>query len=229
MKNKCVAVIPARGGSKRIYKKNIKDFLGIPIICRVIEKIASFDMFDKIIVSTDDQEICEVVARYSDIIVVTRPEELSDDYTTTVAVVSHAIENINDLGVFPEYVCCIYPCSVFLQKQDLQDGMELLKNKSIDFTYPIAEYPHPIQRAVMIDKNRLVKMNEPEYELIRTQDLRKMFHDVGQFYWGYTKSWLTNKKMHSSAAGVVVPSWRYVDIDTEDDWIRAERYFKCYG
>ena len=205
MKNNCVAIIPARGGSKRIYKKNIKNFLGVPAIHRVIDKIISFGMFDQIIVTTDDQEICKVIDKYSDIVVVMRPKAISNDYATTVEAISHAIENITSLDILPEYVCCIYPCSVFIQKQDLQDGLELLKSKNIEFTYPVAEYSHPIQRAVTINKDGYIEMNEPEYELTRTQDLEKTFHDVGQFYWGHVRSWLVNKRLHSNAAGIVVP------------------------
>jgi len=228
MNTKSVAIIPARGGSKRIYKKNIKKFLGTPIICRVIEKLISFDMFDGIIVTTDDDEIINVVKKYEDVTVLIRPHDLSDDYATTLEVISHAVKSINDREFFPEYICCIYPCAVFLKKEDLLDGLQKLYDNEVNFTYPVTEYAHPIQRAITMDGNGFISMYDPKYELIRTQDLNKTYHDVGQFYWGTSESWLRNDRLHSNAAGICVPSERYIDIDTENDWVRAEKYFECY-
>lgn len=223
--DKCIAIIPARGGSKRIPRKNIKNFLGKPIITWVIEKLAECNLFDQIIVTTDDSEIAEIAQKKGVSKIIKRPEHLSDDYTPTLPVITHAIKSLYPKKIYPEYACCVYPCSIFIFKEDIIKGFEILNSKGVEFVYPIAEYPHPIQRALKMNSDRSLEFIFPEYELTRTQDLDRRFHDTGQFYWGKTRAWLERKKMHSNGSGFRIPNWRTVDIDNEDDWIRAEMLY----
>jgi pseudaminic acid cytidylyltransferase len=221
-----IAVIPARGGSKRIPKKNIKDFLGKPIISLVIKKLIDSKVFDKIIVSTDDDDIAKISIKSGVDTIINRPDDLSDDLTTTVPVISHSVSVLNRKGYYPDYVCCVYPCAPLIFATDIVKSLEVIKSSNIDYVYPITEYLHPIQRALSIKDDGGLEFVFPEYELTRTQDLKKTFHDTGQFYWGKSDSWLKNKKLHSNGFGMIIPSWRVVDIDTNDDWIRAEMMYK---
>ncbi len=217
-----IAVIPARGGSKRIPRKNIKIFYNKPMIVRAIDVAQKTGLFDFIVVSTDDPEVAEIALSNGALLPFIRPASLSDDHTPTVPVIAHAILEMNKLGYFPEYVCCIYPCSPFLKNEDLIKSFEILDSQSIDFVYPVVEYPHPIQRAMRRLSSGKMEFFNPQHELTRTQDLEKSFHDAGQFYWGKSSSWIEHKKMHTDGVGMEIPKWRVVDIDTQDDWKRAE-------
>jgi pseudaminic acid cytidylyltransferase len=221
-----IAIIPARGGSKRIPRKNIKDFLGKPMIAYAIETALKSNLFDKVIVSTDDKEIAEIAKKYGAEVPFIRPKELADDHAITVAVLSHSVSELKKMSIDAEYVCCIYPCTPMLSIQDLQDMFEEIKTKKIDFVYPIVEYTHPVFRAMSKTKENKMEFLFPENELVRTQDTKKMFHDAGQFYWGKSDAWLNNKRMHTDGIGFEIPAWRIVDIDTEDDWKRAELMYK---
>jgi pseudaminic acid cytidylyltransferase len=179
-----IAIIPARGGSKRIPRKNIKDFLGEPIISLVIKKLISSKIFDKIIVSTDDNEIANISIASGVDRIIYRPYNLSNDHATTVPVISHAVSTLNSEGCFPDYVCCVYPCAPFVDLVDLANGFEIVKSSDVSYVYPVTEYSHPIQRALRIKRNGSLEFVNPEHELTRTQDLEKTFHDTGQFYWG---------------------------------------------
>jgi len=220
-----IAVIPARSGSKRIPRKNIKYFCGKPMIAWAISIARNSALFDKIIVSTDDEEIAEIAKKWGAETPFIRPSELADDFTQTVPVIAHATKFCRDLGWLADYFCCIYPCVPFLQVIDLVSAFNLVTIKNTDFVYPVTEYFHPVQRAMRRLSNGEMQFFSPEHELTRTQDLEKSYHDAGQFYWGKASAWLEHKEMHSSGVGMPIPNWRVVDIDSTDDWIRAELIF----
>ncbi len=220
-----IAVIPARGGSKRIPRKNIKDFCGRPMIAWAISTARESSLFDRIIVSTDDEEIAELARNCGAETPFIRPAKLADDLTPTVPVIAHAVKSCIDLGWVADYVCCIYPCVPFLQVSDLAAALNLAQARNTDFVYPVAEYAHPIQRAMRQLPGGEMQFLTPEHELTRTQDLEKIYHDAGQFYWGKASAWLEQKKMHSDGLGMPIPNWRVVDIDSTDDWRRAELIF----
>ena len=221
-----IAVIPARGGSKRIPRKNIKVFCGRPMIAWAIDAAKASDLFDHIIVSTDDDEIATVARNYGAETPFMRPDELADDLTPTVPVVAHAVKSCMDLGWAVDYACCIYPCAPLLQASDLIASLELLQERDADFVYPVTEYAHPIQRAMRRLPGGEMQFFDPQYELTRTQDLETAYHDAGQLYWGKSAAWLEHKKMHTDGLGMPIPNWRVVDIDSVDDWARAERIFR---
>lgn len=221
-----VAIIPARGGSKRIPRKNIKEFCGKPMISWAIEEAKNSKLFDYIIVSTDDSEIKKIAEHYGAIVPFMRPADISDDHTPTVPVISHAVKEVDTLFNYVDYACCIYPCSPLLKASDLVKSFNLLQSSKENYVYPVVEYPHSIFRSMRQAKNGKMQFIYPEFELTRTQDLEETFHDAGQFYWGIADAWRQLKKMHSGGIGMKIPSYRVVDIDTEDDWKRAELYFK---
>jgi len=221
-----IAIIPARGGSKRIPRKNIKAFCGKPMITWAIGVAKASDLFDHIIVSTDDDEIANVARNWGAETPFMRPEELSDDLTPTVPVVAHAVKSCLDSGWPVDYACCIYPCAPLLQVADLVASLEVLQERDADFVYPVTEYAHPIQRAMRRFPGGEMQFFNPQFELTRTQDLETAYHDAGQFYWGKAVAWLEHKKMHTDGLGMPIPNWRVVDIDSADDWARAEHIFK---
>ncbi|MBT6050331.1 MAG: pseudaminic acid cytidylyltransferase [Candidatus Scalindua sp.] len=221
-----IAVIPARGGSKRIPRKNIKIFSGKPMIAWAITIAKNSGLFDHIIVSTDDDEIANIAREWGAETPFNRPEDLSDDLTPTVPVIAHAVTSCLDIGWPVEYACCIYPCAPFLQKDDLLAAFDLMQQQNAEFVYPVTEYAHPIQRAMRQLPSGEMQFFSPQFELTRTQDLELAYHDAGQFYWGKAASWLEHKKMHTDGLGMPIPNWRIVDIDSADDWARAELIFK---
>ncbi len=221
-----IAVIPARGGSKRIPRKNIKQFSGKPMIAWAISIALESNLFDEVVVSTDDDEIANVARSWGAKTPFVRPANLADDLTPTVPVVAHAVSACSNLGWGVEYACCIYPCVPFLQVSDLVDALNMLLDYNADFVYPVTEYAHPVQRSMRRLSSGKMQFYSPEFELTRTQDLEKSYHDAGQFYWGTLPAWLEHKKMHTDGLGMPIPNWRVVDIDSEDDWIRAARSFQ---
>jgi pseudaminic acid cytidylyltransferase len=223
-KNK-IAIIPARGGSKRIPRKNIKNFAGNPMISYAIRAAIQTQLFDKIVVSTDDTEIAEVARSYGADVPFIRPIQLSDDDTPTLPVIVHAIEECKELGWDFETVCCIYPCVPFLRAIQLIDSLDLYNSSRASFCFPVIEYPSPIQRALTMDSHGCLSSYFPENELTRTQDHVITYHDAGQFYWGSTDSWLTESRIHTNSVGHLIPSWSTIDIDTLGDWKRAEIYW----
>lgn len=217
-----IAIIPARGGSKRIPRKNILEFAGRPMISYAISAAKSSGLFNHVVVSTDDREIANAALRYGAEVPFMRPADLADDHTPTVPVIAHAVRASESLGWSVEKVCCIYPAVPFLQTDDMKAALELLERSGADYSFPVAEFPSAVQRALTLgDHGRLSPMF-PANELTRTQDLPKAYHDAGQFYWGRRSAWLTNPRVHSSGTGHVIPNWRVVDIDTLEDWRRAE-------
>jgi len=221
-----IAVIPARGGSKRIPRKNIKPFYGVPIIVRTIEIALASGLFQRVLVSTDDAEIADIARSAGAETPFTRPPELADDLTPTVPVIAHAVQACSSMGWNVSYACCIYPCVPLLSSRDILAALDLAIDTDADFVYPVTEYAHPIQRAMRRLPNGQMALFSPEYEMTRTQDLEKSFHDAGQFYWGTASAWLAHKKMHTAGLGLPIPNWRVVDIDSQDDWERAELIFK---
>lgn len=220
-----IAVIPARGGSKRIPRKNIREFAGKPMIAYAITAAKQSGLFEHVIVSTDDQEIAELAKQWGAEIPFMRPQELSDDHTATAPVIAHAITESREMGWGAEYVCCIYPAVPFLQVEDLINSFQQLRQADTHFSFPVTEFDSAIQRALKRDGEGRIKPFYPEHELTRTQDIEPAYYDAGQFYWGKADDWLENPKIHSHGVGYVIPGWRVVDIDTSDDWQRAELMF----
>ena len=218
-----IAVIPARGGSKRIPRKNIKNFYGKPMIAWSIEAAKLSGLFDLIIVSTDDQEIAEVATQWGADVPFNRPEELSNDFIGTSPVIAHSTMWAIKHGYDVDAVCCIYATAPFVQICDIQTGLNLLNSKNTEFAIAATSFAAPVFRSFCEDLNGGVKMIFPEHYLTRSQDLPIAFHDAGQFYWGRTCAWLEGKPgLGPSTALVKIPKWRVQDIDDEDDWNRAE-------
>ena len=224
-----IAIIPARAGSKRIPRKNIRDFCGLPIIARTIQEAKFSRLFDQIIVSTDDYQIAEISRNYGAQTPFLRPPHLADDNAETLPVVSHAVQFCLDAGIPVEHACCLYPCNPFLESEDLINAFKYLTENNLNFVYSITEYAHPIQRSMRILPGGKIEFCHKEYELTRTQDLDPRYHDAGQFYWGTVDAWLSKKLLHSSGSGYILPKSRVVDIDDEDDWIMAENLYKILG
>lgn len=225
-----VAIIPARGGSKRIPRKNIKEFCGKPIIAWSIEAAQRSGCFDRIIVSTDDVEIAEVASQTGAEVPFLRPAKLSDDYTGTTAVIRHVIECLGKHGSFPKNVCCLYATAPFVCATDIQRGLEILKSTGSNYAFTVTSYPFPIQRAIRIDHKGRVEMFHPEQFNTRSQDLEEAFHDAGQFYWGTADAWLAEKVIFGTeSAPVLLPRHRVQDIDTMEDWHRAELMFQAWN
>ena len=221
-----LAVIPARGGSKRIPRKNIKLFCGKPMIAWSIEAALQSDCFDRVIVSTDDAEIAEVSRQYGAQVPFMRPAELSDDRTGTIPVVRHAIQFFSEHGQELSQVCCIYATAPFVRATDLRQGLNTLISEGSDYAFSVTSYPFPIQRAIRISKQGRAEMFNPEHFSTRSQDLEEAFHDAGQFYWGQANAWLAGNPIFGSRATVVqLPRYRVQDIDTPEDWLMAEYLF----
>jgi pseudaminic acid cytidylyltransferase len=219
------AIIPARGGSQRIKKKNIKKFYSKPILYWTIKVLKKSGLFSKIVLTTDDDQIKKTGEQLGFDYIISRPSNLADNYTPTKPVVEHAIRVLKKKFKI-KYVCCVYPCNPFLNSLDLKKCFKILKKSKKNFIFPIAEYAHPIQRAFKLTKKNKLIFFRKKYESTRTQDLVKSYYDVGQFYWGSVSNWLSKKKMHLNGIGLPIPKWRVVDIDNLQDWKRAELLFK---
>ena len=224
-----ICVIPARGGSKRIPRKNIKSFCGQPMIAYSIVSALESKIFDHIIVSTDDDEIAEVSLKYGASVPFIRPENLSDDYTTTTDVIAHALSWVQKNIGNVEFVCALYATAPFTTSKDLLSAYEeISKNKDCHVVFPIVEFDFPIQRAIKLADDGSVKMFQPKHLLKRSQDLEKAYHDAGQFYWMKSEFIGSNTPIFSDIARTIkIPHYRVQDIDTNDDWIRAEFIFKA--
>lgn len=223
-----LAVIPARGGSKRIPRKNIKPFGGLPMIAWSIKAAIDSQCFDRIIVSTDDDEIAETAQAHGAEVPFMRPAELSDDHTGTIPVIAHAVGWQNQQGDAVSEACCIYATAPFVQGNDLQRGLEQLHRNGADYAFSVTSYAFPIQRAIRITPAQRVEMFQPEHFNTRSQDLEEAWHDAGQFYWGKAAAWLAQRPMFTQAAAPVpLPRYRVQDIDTPEDWERAEWMFKA--
>jgi pseudaminic acid cytidylyltransferase len=218
-----LAIIPARGGSKRIPRKNIKLFGGKPMIAWSIDAAIQSGCFDQIIVSTDDGEIADVAKMYGAEVPFMRPRQLSDDYTGTSAVIAHALDWEIRRGMDVSEVCCIYATAPFLQADDLQRGLAILLSSDAEYAFSVTSYPFPIQRAIRITSTKRIEMFWPNNFNTRSQDLEEAWHDAGQFYWGKPQAWLNYKTVFSKdSVPVPLPRYRVQDIDTAEDWVRAE-------
>ncbi|RAU16830.1 pseudaminic acid cytidylyltransferase [Nitrincola tibetensis] len=224
-----VAIIPARGGSKRIPRKNIKDFCGKPMIVRSIEAALQSNCFDRVVVSTDDVEIAGVAKAYGAEVPFIRPAELSDDFTGTQPVIAHAVNSLQKETDNPiDLVCCIYATAPFVQSMYLQAGLEQLLQQRAEFAFSVTSYAFPIQRALKLTTAQGVEMFYPEHFHTRSQDLEEAWHDAGQFYWGTADAWLSGKPIFGNySTPVVLPRHCVQDIDTPEDWERAEWLFKA--
>jgi len=223
-----IAVIPARGGSKRIPRKNIKHFCGKPIIAYSIEAALQSDCFDRIIVSTDDREIADIAKDYGAEIPFFRPRALSGDFTGTNAVVKHAIEWYKTQGLSIDQACCIYATAPFINIQTIQKGEVLLNGSSEKmFAFTATSFPFPIQRAFKLQKYSSIQMFYPKHIMTRSQDLEEAYHDAGQIYWGKASAFLNDLPIFSSRSiPIMIPRYRVQDIDTLEDWQRAELMMK---
>jgi pseudaminic acid cytidylyltransferase len=216
-------VIPARGGSKRIPRKNIKDFHGKPMIAWSIEAAQKASIFSKIIVSTDDNEIADIAKKMGAEVPFVRPRGLSDDYATTGDVMSHACKWMTDNGIKPTVVCCLYPTAPFVEASDLIEGLRLMSSGNWKYVFSVGEYSSPVFRSFEQDATCGVKMLFPEYFETRSQDLPNVYHDAGMFYMGSLNTWIRGVKIFDKHSfPLKIPQWRVQDIDTPDDWDRAE-------
>lgn len=218
-----IAIIPARAGSKRVPGKNTKVFRGTPLLGWAIDVARESGLFSNVIVSTESQSIADTALSLGAEVPFLRPAELADDFTPTVPVIQDAIKQLNSLGLEFENVCCIYPGAVAITPKDLTRGYrELLDIGRSCYVFAVVEYPYPIQRALSRGADGTFSMEDPLHLLIRSQDLPKRWHDAGQFYWGKAETWLGGAPLLEGSFGIEMPSWRVQDIDTEDDWARAE-------
>lgn len=224
-----IAIIPARGGSKRIPRKNIREFCGKPMIVWSIEAAKTAAVFDLITVSTDDPEIREIALAAGAEVPFERPLELADDQAGTLPVIRHAVQWFAAHGQQVELACCIYATAPFLSPFHLKEGRTLLQtNPATDFVFSATPFDFPIFRALKLDEGSGVSMFWPEHELSRSQDLPAAFHDAGQFYWGKAQAWLNKDRIFSAnSRAVVIPPHLVQDIDTPDDWLQAELKFRA--
>lgn len=223
-----LAVIPARGGSKRIPRKNIKAFCDRPMIAWSIEAALASGCFDAVVVSTDDDEIAEVAKAHGASVPFMRPAELSDDHTSTIPVIAHAVQWFGDASQRPDQVCCLYATAPFVTAEAIRTGLQVLEEEGVDYAFSVTSYAFPIQRAIRVSKRGRVEMFQPEHFNTRSQDLEEAYHDAGQFYWGRASAWLAGKALFgANSAPVVLPRHLVQDIDTAEDWLRAEWMFKA--
>jgi pseudaminic acid cytidylyltransferase len=223
-----IAIIPARGGSKRIPRKNIRMFAGKPIIAYSILAALETGLFERVIVSTDDEEIAEVAKCYGAEVPFLRPKSLADDFTGTNAVVKHAIQWCMDQGNPVEFACCIYATAPFVASRYLKEGYAKLSASEKSFAFSVTSFPFPVQRALRITKDESVEALYPDYIFTRSQDLEEAYHDAGQFYWGKFDAFLHNEILFSPVSiPILLPRHLVQDIDTLEDWKRAELMFSA--
>lgn len=223
-----IAVIPARGGSKRIPRKNVRKFAGRPMIAWSIEAAASSGCFGRIVVSTDDDEVAEVARGLGAEVPFRRPPELADDHATTSAVMAHATGWASSQGLRPSAICCIYATAPLMHGPDLAEGLRAMGERRWRFVFAATRFEAPVQRGFERLPDGGLRMLWPEKFATRSQDLPAVYHDAAQFYWGLPDAWAAQERIFDRASTFVeIPAWRSVDIDTEDDWIRAELLFRA--
>lgn len=224
---KKIAIITARGGSKRIPKKNTKLFLGKPIIAYSIKTAIESKLFDEVMVSTDDNEIRECAIHYGANVPFTRSKKNSDDFSTTPDVLLEVIDSYKKIGKFFDIGCCIYPTAPFISKKILKQSMRKLISKNLDSIFPAVAFSYPIQRALFKDTKNKIKMINQKYYRTRSQDLDTFYHDAGQFYWFQTEQLLKNKKLWTDNSEIIeVSQIETQDIDNNEDWKLAEIKYK---
>ncbi|UZD97056.1 pseudaminic acid cytidylyltransferase [Pseudomonas corrugata] len=217
-----IAIIPARGGSKRIPRKNLKLFDGVPMIVRSIRTALESGVFDEVVVSTDDENIAELARAHGAQVPFMRPAALADDFTGTAAVIAHALGELQ--GEALDFVCCIYATAPLLQARFLRQGLELLRgNPDKSFAFSVTGFGFPVQRALTLDEQGALTPLYPQFRDTRSQDLPEAFQDAGQFYWGRREAWLRGDTLFSpNSLPVILPRYLVQDIDTPEDWARAE-------
>jgi pseudaminic acid cytidylyltransferase len=221
-----IAVVPARGGSQRIPRKNIRPFCGRPMIAWTIETALASRLFDRVLVSTDDEEIRDVAIRWGAECPFERPAVLADDYASTGEVMAHATGWVLDAGWQADAVCCIYPTAPFVESEDLRRGLEALRSGEWAFAVAATEFDAPIFRSFRQREDGGLEMFFPEHFSTRSQDLPRALHDAGQFYWGRPAAWVEQRQVFERwSVPVLIPKWRVQDIDDPDDWARAELMF----
>lgn len=223
-----VAIIPARGGSKRVPRKNVRIFCGKPMIQWPIEALVASGAVDRIVVSTDDSEIAAAARSVGAETPFTRPPELADDHTATLPVMSHAVRTLRSMGWQMEHVCCVYATSPLLDAADVRAALRTIEQTHARFVFSCTSFPFPVQRALVRSDSGGVQPMFPQYIGARSQDLQEVFHDAGQFYWGTPSSFEEQAPIfapHSRAH--LLPRHRVQDIDTEEDWTRAELLFRA--
>jgi pseudaminic acid cytidylyltransferase len=222
-----IAIIPARGGSKRIPRKNIKSFLGRPMISYPIRCLEESGVIDRVIVSTDDEEIAEIAIKEGAEVPFVRPPELSGDHVGTMPVVRHAIDWLSDHENKPDYVCCVYATTPLIEERFIRQGYELLQNSDAKFAVSVTSFDFPIQRSIRIKSSGGLEPFYPEYIRSRSQDLEKAYHDAGQFYWGKADAFLDGHGVFSEySSPVILPRYLVQDIDDEEDWMLAELLYR---
>ena len=220
-----IAIIPARSGSKRIKNKNIINFFGKPIISYTIKNLIKSKIFDHVIVSSDSTKIINISKKSGAKIFFKRPKYLANDFVGTFEVVNHAIKFLQNKNIYPDHVCCVYPTSIMLTPKDIRESFLKIKKNKYNFVFSITDYGHPPQRGFYLSKNRIIVKSNKFFKK-RTQDLNKIYHDTGQFYWGKTDSWLKNKKLFSKKSyGFVLPRSRAIDIDDKEDIFLLKKLF----
>ena len=223
-----LCVIPARGGSKRITRKNIKSFCGQVMIGYSIKAALDSQFFDQVIVSTDDAEITEVAKSFGASVPFVRPDELANDYAGTVPVVKHAIEWFGDQGQPPSEVCCLYATAPFVRSGEIRKAYEQMQSTQADYCFTVTSFAFPIQRAIKVTLENRIEVFYPEKIEIRSQDLEESYHDAGQFYWGKAKAFKQQKSLFSkNATPYILPRHLVQDIDTPEDWKRAELMYQA--
>jgi N-acylneuraminate cytidylyltransferase len=218
-----VAVIPARGGSKRIPRKNIRQFAGKPMIAHSIECAMRSGLFERVIVSTDDAEIGRVARDFGAEVPFVRPAELSNDHAGTTEVIAHAVTWLRGQGVDVSAACCIYATAPFAREADLRQGWEMMAAGRWQYVFSATRFAFPVFRSFRNAGTGGLEMLFPQYFGTRSQDLPDVLHDAGQFYWGRPQAWLGGLRIFDKESTVVqIPHWRAQDIDTLDDWERAQ-------
>jgi len=219
---KKIAIIPARGGSKRIPRKNIKHFLGKPIIAYSIETAINSGLFDEVMVSTDDDEIAKIALKYGATVPFLRSQKTSNDFSTTLEVLEEVLKMFKTQNKNFDYACCIYACAPFTSEKNLKTSLKLLLNKNFDSVFPIIPFGNPIHRSLIIKDNK-VNFFYPEFSTARTQDLEKSFYDAGQFYWMVAKKCIEKAQIITDNSGsIILSELEGHDIDNEIDWKLAE-------
>jgi N-acylneuraminate cytidylyltransferase/pseudaminic acid cytidylyltransferase len=222
---KAIAIIPARGGSKRIPKKNIKLFHGKPLIAYSIGTALSANVFEKVIVSTDDPDIARIAQDYGADVPFVRPANLSDDFSTTQAVIDHALQWLAQHDQLYDFACTIYATAPLLQPEYLVKGLDALLRSDATYAFSAASMPFPIQRTFKITPNGRCEMFMPEHFATRSQDLEEAYHDAGQFYWQNLHRPTTENMFGSASIPTLLPRHLVQDIDTLEDWDRAEALY----
>lgn len=218
---KRIAIITARGGSKRIPRKNIKEFCGKPILCYSIEAALESGAFDEVMVSTDDEEIAETARKAGAKVPFLRSAETAGDYATTRDVLMEVMRKYLEQGEQYDEMCCIYPTAPFVTADKLKKGIVLLEDSGADEVCPVVRFSFPPQRCYVLADGYL-QFKYPEYRNARSQDLEPYYHDCGQFYMYQTESFLNKDQREWKLAPIIMPEMEVQDIDNEEDWKIAE-------